>query len=185
MRDEGQWVLSDSQTLSRTMPPCARPPPPLGRGARQHPRPGPVQVEHDRFERVVTTDTLGVGKPDPSVFLHACELAGVAPEAAPSLDAAADGDAPAEHAEHSPITAWSLLILEVLAGIAIGIGLFWGFTELWRWNVYFALVLAVLVIFGIVSFTHAVRHSRDLFTTLLALGVGLIVTIGPLVLLAT
>ena len=35
----------------------------------------------DRFERVVTTDTLGVGKPDPSVFLHACELAGVAPEA--------------------------------------------------------------------------------------------------------
>ena len=36
----------------------------------------------DRFERVVTTDTLGVGKPDPSIFLHACELAGAAPEAA-------------------------------------------------------------------------------------------------------
>lgn len=35
----------------------------------------------DRFERVVTTDTLGIGKPDPSVFLHACELAGAAPEA--------------------------------------------------------------------------------------------------------
>lgn len=96
---------------------------------------------------------------------------------------AADGDAPAEHTEHSPITAWALLILEVLAGIAIGIGLFWGFTELWRWNVWFALVLAVLVIFGIVTFAHVVRHARDLFTTLLALGVGLIVTMGPLVLL--
>ena len=78
-----------------------------------------------------------------------------------------------------------MVIGEAILGLAVGVGLFWGFTELWRWNVYFALVLAVLVIFGIVSFTHAVRHSRDLFTTLLALGVGLIVTIGPLVLLAT
>ncbi|WP_290727416.1 hypothetical protein [Gordonia sp. UBA6683] len=85
----------------------------------------------------------------------------------------------------SPAKAWLLVIGETILGLAVGVGLFWGFTELWRWNVYFALVLAVLVIFGIVSFTHAVRHSRDLFTTLLALGVGLIVTIGPLVLLAT
>lgn len=85
----------------------------------------------------------------------------------------------------SPAKAWLLVIGEAILGLAVGVGLFWGFTELWRWNVYFALVLAVLVIFGIVSFTHAVRHSRDLFTTLLALGVGLIVTIGPLVLLAT
>ena len=64
-------------------------------------------------------------------------------------------------------------------------GLFWGFTELWKWNVYFALVLAVLVIFGIVTFAHLVRRTKDLTTTLLALGVALIVTIGPLVLLAT
>lgn len=35
----------------------------------------------DRFAHVVTTDSLGIGKPDPSVFLHACELAGAAPEA--------------------------------------------------------------------------------------------------------
>ena len=87
--------------------------------------------------------------------------------------------------DRSPAKAWLLVIGEAILGLAVGVGLFWGFTELWRWNVYFALVLAVLVIFGIVSFTHAVRHSRDLFTTLLALGVGLIVTIGPLVLLAT
>ncbi|MFW0795201.1 hypothetical protein AAFP30_15415 [Gordonia sp. CPCC 205515] len=87
--------------------------------------------------------------------------------------------------ERSPGMAWLLILGESLAGLAIGVGLFWGFTELWKWNVYFALVLAVLVIFGIVTFTHLVRHSRDLITTLLALGVGLIVTIGPLVLLAT
>ena len=34
----------------------------------------------DRFPHVVTTDTLGIGKPDPAVFLHACELAGAASE---------------------------------------------------------------------------------------------------------
>ena len=50
---------------------------------------------------------------------------------------------------------------------------------------YFALVLAVVVIFGIVTFAHLVRRTRDLPTTLLALGVGLLVTIGPLVLLAS
>lgn len=33
----------------------------------------------DRFPHVVTTDTLGVGKPDPSVFRHACELIGAEP----------------------------------------------------------------------------------------------------------
>ncbi|MGV9858965.1 DoxX family protein [Gordonia sp. NPDC003425] len=85
----------------------------------------------------------------------------------------------------SPLAAWLLVIGESIVGLAVGVGLFWGFTELWKWNVYFALVLAVLVIFGVVTLTHAVRRSRDLPTTLLALGVGLIVTIGPLVLLAT
>ena len=106
---------------------------------------------------------------------------GATEKAAPADSAAAKTGS----AERSPAKAWLLVIGEAILGLAVGVGLFWGFTELWRWNVYFALVLAVLVIFGIVSFTHAVRHSRDLFTTLLALGVGLIVTIGPLVLLAT
>ncbi|MFT4043560.1 MAG: hypothetical protein QM673_10405 [Gordonia sp. (in: high G+C Gram-positive bacteria)] len=85
----------------------------------------------------------------------------------------------------APVTSWLLAAGEAVAGLAVGVALFWGFTELWKWNVYFALILAVLVIFGIVTFTHVVRKSRDLLTTLLALGVGLIVTIGPLVLLAT
>ncbi|QTI70420.1 DoxX family protein [Gordonia polyisoprenivorans] len=88
-------------------------------------------------------------------------------------------------AERKPVLAWLAVIAEVVAGLAIGVGLFWGFTELWKWNPYFALVLAVLVIFGIVTFTHLVRRTSDLITTLLALAVGLIVTIGPLVLLST
>lgn len=88
-----------------------------------------------------------------------------------------------ESHETSPSVQWLLLIGQVLAGLAVGVALFWGFTELWRWNVYFALVLAVAVIFGLVTLVHVVRRSQDLISTLLALGVGLLVTIGPLVLL--
>ncbi|MDH3016014.1 hypothetical protein QEN40_07660 [Gordonia alkanivorans] len=87
--------------------------------------------------------------------------------------------------ERSPAAAWLLIFGQAVVGLVVGIGLFWGFTELWRWNPYFALVLAVLVIFGIVTLSHVVRRTKDLTTTLLALGVGLLVTIGPLVLLAT
>ena len=87
--------------------------------------------------------------------------------------------------ERSPAMAWLVLIGEILAGLVVGAALFWGFKELWQWSPYFALVLAVLVTFGIVTFSHLVRKSNDLITTLLALAVGLIVTIGPLVFLAS
>ncbi|WP_279103387.1 hypothetical protein [Gordonia paraffinivorans] len=96
-------------------------------------------------------------------------------------DAAETND---EH-EPSPAMAWLSVIGQAVLGLAVGVGLFWGFTELWRWNPYFALVLAVVVIFGIVTLSHVVRRTKDLPTTLLSLGVGLLVTIGPLVLLAT
>ena len=85
--------------------------------------------------------------------------------------------------EQSPTVQWAVLIGQVLAGLAVGVALFWGFTELWRWNVLFALILSVAVIFGLVTLVHVVRRSNDLISTLLAMGVGLLVTIGPLVLL--
>ena len=108
------------------------------------------------------------------------------------LAAAERADAEAAEAEEddaeegdtgrSPIWGWLGLLGEVILGVAVGAGLFWGFTVLWKQYVYFALVLAVLVIFAIVTFAYVLR-KRDLPTTLLALAVGLIVTIGPLVLL--
>lgn len=85
--------------------------------------------------------------------------------------------------ERSPVAAWLIIGVQAIIGLAIGVGLFLGFKELWYWNAYFALVLAVVVIFGVVTFAHVVSRTKDLMTTLLALAVGLIVTIGPLVLL--
>lgn len=96
---------------------------------------------------------------------------------APSTTTDAEGPSPARQ--------WATLGLQVIAGLVVGVGLFLGFTELWRWNVYFALVLAVVVIFGLVTFVHVVRRSSDLLSTLIALAVGLVVTIGPLALLAS
>lgn len=109
------------------------------------------------------------------------ELAAAQREDDEALEAQADAGEEAD-AGRGPVWGWLGLIGEVILGLAIGAGLFWGFTVLWRQYVYFALVLAVLVIFAIVTFAYVLR-KRDLPTTLLALAVGLIVTIGPLVLL--
>ncbi|MBM7365992.1 hypothetical protein [Gordonia hydrophobica] len=123
-------------------------------------------------------------------------------EAANEAEDAAEADAKAQAAEKkaakkaakqkrdeseprgkSALLGWLGLIGEVVLGLAVGAGLFWGFTELWKRYVYLALILAVVVIFAIVTFAHVLR-KRDLPTTLMALGVGMLVTIGPLVLLA-
>lgn len=93
------------------------------------------------------------------------------------------GDAGADTS--SPGRQWLVFVTEIVLGVAVGVGLFWGFTELWKWNVYFALVLAIVVIFGLVTMVHIVRKTPDLLTTFLALAVGLIVTIGPLAFLAS
>ncbi|MGZ8177051.1 hypothetical protein ACXVUM_03905 [Williamsia sp. SKLECPSW1] len=102
-------------------------------------------------------------------------------------DATPDTDRDTDHdtAEPSAGRQWAMLGLQIVLGLLVGVGLFLGFTELWRWNVYFALVLAIVVVFGLVTFVHVVRRSSDLLSTLIALAVGLIVTLGPLALLAS
>lgn len=99
-----------------------------------------------------------------------------------ATDPAETDTAEADAAPRSAAWGWLGLAGEVVLGVLIGGGLFWGFTVLWQQYVYFALLLAVLVIFAIVTFAYVLR-KRDLPTTLLALAVGLIVTIGPLVML--
>ncbi len=91
----------------------------------------------------------------------------------------------ADRENHEPSAAlgWAAFAGEIVLGLGVGAGLFWGFTELWKQYVYLALALAIVVIFAIVTFAHVLR-KRDLPTTLLALGVGMLVTIGPLVFLA-
>ena len=74
-------------------------------------------------------------------------------------------------------------VLQSLLAVAFGAGLFVAFDQLWRWNNIVALVLSVLVILGLVVAVRLVRKTEDIASTLIAVAVGAMVTLGPLALL--
>jgi len=76
----------------------------------------------------------------------------------------------------------SLVVLQSILAVAFGAGLFVAFDQLWRWNSIVALVLAVLVILGLVVGVRVVRKTEDIASTLIAVAVGALITLGPLVL---
>lgn len=75
-----------------------------------------------------------------------------------------------------------LVVLQSILAVAFGAGLFIAFDELWKWNNIVALVLSVLVILGLVAAVWVVRKTEDIASTLIAVAVGALVTMGPLVL---
>ena len=203
-REEGATAAPDSATGASGMPgytPPTTTPPRRAVGASGMPAYTPAsskRAESDDKESanvvtgiipIVTDDDESAALiPDTQSEEFGDHLAG-ADELAKAQDSAqlvdaenAAEDEAAPKKERSPLLGWLGLVGEVILGLAIGAGLFWGFTVLWKEYVYLALVLAVIVIFAIVTFAYVLR-KRDLPTTLLALAVGLIVTIGPLVLL--
>jgi hypothetical protein len=76
-----------------------------------------------------------------------------------------------------------LIVLQSMLAVAFGAGLFIAFDELWKWNKIIALVLSVLVILGLVVGVRIVRKTEDIASTLIAVAVGALVTLGPLALL--
>jgi hypothetical protein len=76
-----------------------------------------------------------------------------------------------------------LIVLQSMLAVAFGAGLFIAFDQLWRWNNIVALVLSVLVILGLVVGVRVVRKTEDIASTLIAVAVGALVTLGPLALL--
>jgi hypothetical protein len=83
----------------------------------------------------------------------------------------------------SPLARNSLVIGQCLLAVLFGAGLFIGFDQLWKWNNIVALVLSVLVILGLVVGVRVVRKTEDIGSTLIAVAVGALVTLGPLALL--
>jgi hypothetical protein len=77
----------------------------------------------------------------------------------------------------------TLVVLQSILAVAFGAGLFIAFDQLWRWNNIVALVLSVLVILGLVVAVRVVRKTEDIASTLIAVAVGALVTLGPLALL--
>ena len=77
--------------------------------------------------------------------------------------------------------AW--VVGQCIIAVACGAGLFIAFDQLWKWNNIIALVLSVLVILGLVVGVRVVRKTEDIGSTLIAVAVGALVTLGPLALL--
>jgi hypothetical protein len=105
-------------------------------------------------------------------------------------DVAEDEDYPDDF-DHEPHT-WTraeslrfggMVVLQSILAVAFGAGLFIAFDQLWRWNNIVALVLSVLVILGLVVGVRVVRKTEDIGSTLIAVAVGALVTLGPLALL--
>jgi hypothetical protein len=94
-----------------------------------------------------------------------------------------------DHEEHEPpnrmqqVGRGALIVLQSMLAVAFGAGLFIAFDELWKWNNIVALVLSVLVILGLVVGVWIVRKTEDIASTLIAVAVGALVTLGPLALL--
>ncbi|HEY5858537.1 MAG TPA: hypothetical protein VIW24_32080 [Aldersonia sp.] len=100
---------------------------------------------------------------DPSVAVTA---------AAPAVDANAPG----------PAKQWLSLIGQAVVALAVGALLFVGFERLWDDLPWIALVMAILVILGLVAVSRVLRRSDDTLGVMIAVGVGLFVTMGPLAL---
>lgn len=107
-----------------------------------------------------------------------------ADDAAPQAeaDSAADdsGSDDGEAAEGSPARQWAVLAGQALVAVVAGGLLFKGFETLWEMLPWVALVLAVLVIAGLVAVVRILRQTDDMVSLLIAVIVGVFVTIGPL-----
>ncbi len=75
------------------------------------------------------------------------------------------------------------IVGQSVIAVVLGAGLFVAFDQLWKWNNIVALVLSVLVILGLVVGVRVVRKTEDIGSTLIAVAVGALVTLGPLALL--
>ncbi|GAA3889613.1 hypothetical protein GCM10022243_63000 [Saccharothrix violaceirubra] len=91
----------------------------------------------------------------------------------------ADDDEEDAPARRSPGKEWALMIGQLAIGIVGGAALWLGFSFLWRTLAPAALVVALAVTVGLVLMVRKIRRADDLQTTVLAVLVGLIVTVSP------
>jgi hypothetical protein len=105
------------------------------------------------------------------------------PEVPPETTTAEDHEEGEPPTRMQQIGRGALIVLQSILAVAFGAGLFIAFDELWKWNNIVALVLSVLVILGLVVGVRIVRKTEDIASTLIAVAVGALVTLGPLALL--
>ncbi|MCV7230288.1 hypothetical protein [Mycolicibacterium komossense] len=130
-------------------------------------------------------DDLARRSPDDAELLTG-DLVGEEAEVAEALEEHDDDAAVDETGELSRgqmVLRGALIALQSIIAVVFGAGLFIAFDQLWKWNNIVALVLSVLVILGLVVGVRVVRKTEDIASTLIAVAVGALVTLGPLALL--
>lgn len=209
-RGNGPQQSSYPRPMRRSNPPAAengRPAAesaarPTGSGAERM-RPDPVDtytdIEVDVMDTEVRDPDLSVGD---SAYVRSVLSASGGTDRSVRSDFGADADdrsgaadvtdpVEADAAQTEPVEEYvgrpgvvggALVVLQSVLAVAFGGGLFIAFDQLWRWNSIVALVLTVLVTLGLVAAVQAVRKTVDIVSTLIAVAVGLLVTLGPLAL---
>ncbi|MDX8034547.1 hypothetical protein SK803_30375 [Lentzea sp. BCCO 10_0856] len=86
---------------------------------------------------------------------------------------------PEDAGQRSPAKEWLIMIGQLAVGVLGGAALWLAFNFLWRSVPAAALVVALAVTVGLVLLVRKIRRADDLQTTVLAVLVGLIVTVSP------
>jgi hypothetical protein len=94
-----------------------------------------------------------------------------------------DDDDLDEDRKRSPVVEWLVMLGQLAAGVIGGAGVWLGFNWLWGFLPAAALVVALIVTTGLVLIVRKIRKAEDLQTTVLAVLVGLVVTVSPAALL--
>jgi hypothetical protein len=97
------------------------------------------------------------------------------------LDDGDELDEDDDEPEERPSSAkdWAVMIVQLVLGALLGAVLWTVFSYLWQEQPVVALVLAAAATTGLVFGVRALRRSDDLQTTVLAVVVGLVVTVSP------
>ncbi|AYJ51052.1 hypothetical protein [Rhodococcus sp. P1Y] len=75
---------------------------------------------------------------------------------------------------------WLGLVGQGVVAVVVGALLFKGFERLWDMLPWVALILSVLVIVGLVAVVRILRRTDDMISMVIAIAVGVFVTLGPL-----
>ncbi|KAF0848957.1 hypothetical protein [Nocardia caishijiensis] len=75
---------------------------------------------------------------------------------------------------------WMMLGAQSVGAAIAGMLLFKGFETMWETLPWVALALAMVVILGLVALVRVLRRTDDIFSTVIAVIVGVFVTLGPL-----
>ncbi len=94
-------------------------------------------------------------------------------------DAGEAEEEPEESEARSPGKEWLVMIGQLAVGVLGGAALWLAFNYLWKAIPAAALVVALAVTVGLVLLVRKIRRADDLQTTVLAVLVGLIVTVSP------